>query len=109
MESEAPHLFEVAGPPMDLSSVQTAAEPVEDCRVNDVPLVANPAAAAEEVTVLSERAGEASGSLEDVMPAATMAPQPLKRMCVRREARPRMRQSKFPSKILPCSKTKTAY
>lgn len=78
-ESEAPHLFEAAGPPTDLSSQQTTVELIEATPVDNVSFVANPAAAAADVTVLSERAEEASGSLEDKMPATTMAPQPLKR------------------------------
>jgi hypothetical protein len=78
-EREAPHLFEAAGPSTDLSFEQTAAERVEATPVDNVSFVANPAAAAADVTALSERAEEASGSLEDIMPTTTMAPQPLKR------------------------------
>ncbi|MFK0278432.1 hypothetical protein ACIQUG_32510 [Ensifer sp. NPDC090286] len=75
-ESDAPHLFAVAGRPVDLSSQQATEERVEATPVDNVSFVADLAAAAE-VTVLSERAEEAS-SLH-VIPVATMAPQPLKR------------------------------
>ncbi|MBD9541347.1 hypothetical protein IB276_17990 [Ensifer sp. ENS04] len=77
-ESDAPHLFEVAGPPTDLSSKQSTLELIEATPVDNVPFVAKAAAAAE-VIVLSERAEEASSALEDVMPVTTVAPQPLKR------------------------------
>ncbi len=89
-ESEAPHLFEAASPPTDLSFEQTTVKRIEAAPVDNVPFVAKPAAAAD-VTALSEHAEEASGSLEDIMPTTAMAPQPLKRA---RQARVRPSRSK---------------
>lgn len=77
-ESDDPQLFADAGRPVHLSSQQTTLERVEATPLDNVSLVADLAAAAQ-VTVLSERAEEASSALEDVMPVTTVAPQPLKR------------------------------
>lgn len=75
-ESDAPHLFADAGRPADLFSQQATDE--RATLLDNVSLVADLAAAAQ-VTVLSERAEEASSAFEDVMPVKTVAPQPLKR------------------------------